>query len=173
MLENLKRYKENSNMEKEIIRERLRIWNTKWSEMMLENLKRPERNSNMANRDMERDCSMNDNSKSSEVVVENAKKKKQWNGERGYGERLSVIHTQLLVELPPLPISSFAPPACKLMSKHELPYSLKLKEISEWVILHFEVIFLSCVCSVYFLTFLKEKEFFWSLDWLLGLILDL
>ena len=45
--------------------------------MMLENLKRPERNSNMANRDMERDCSMNDNSKSSEVEVENAKKKKQ------------------------------------------------------------------------------------------------
>ena len=169
MLENLKRYKENSNMEKEIIRERLRIWNTKWSEMMLENLKRPERNSNMENRVMERDCSMNGNGKSSEVVVVNPEYEKQWYGEGGYGERLSVIRTQLLVELPPLPISSFAPPACKLMSKHELPYSLKLKKnlIFEFDILT-DVFFLSCVCGMYFLTF-----FFGSLHWLIGLILDL
>ena len=38
---------------------------------MLEKLQRPERKSNMANRDMERDCSINGNSKSSEVMVVN------------------------------------------------------------------------------------------------------
>ena len=44
---------------------------------MLEKLQRPERKSNMANRDMERDCSINDNSKSSEVMVVNPKYEKQ------------------------------------------------------------------------------------------------
>ena len=45
--------------------------------MTLENLKRPERNSNMENRVMERDCSMNGNGKSSEVVVVNPEYEKQ------------------------------------------------------------------------------------------------